>query len=196
MYFILDNYDSFVYNIYAYFQEIGVEVQIKRIDEVDLQYIIDLNPKGIIISPGPGHPKDATLSLKAIDYFKEIKPILGVCLGHQAIGYYFGAKIEKGKKPIHGKIYKINHSEENIFKDIKNNINVTRYHSLIVNKDSVKNNFNINAISSDDVLMAMSHKQYPIYSVQFHPEAALTEYGHQMLKNFVNICERWYAKND
>lgn len=195
MYFILDNYDSFVYNIYAYFQEIGVDVEIERIDKISLEEIIAKDPKAIILSPGPGHPKDAELSLKLIEYYKGKKPILGICLGHQAIGYFFGGQIKKGNRPIHGKVCPIVHSGKNLFKDIPDDINVTRYHSLIVDEKNIDDEFYFDAKTNDGVLMAMTHKKYPIYSLQFHPEAVLTEYGHEMIRNFIKISEDWSVKN-
>lgn len=196
MFFLLDNYDSFVYNLYAYFKELGQEIKINRIDEVSLFDIEKMNPEGIIISPGPGHPSKALLSLQIIDKFKEKIPILGVCLGHQAIGYYFGAEIKKGAKPMHGKISLLTNDGKALFKDFPRQINVTRYHSLIVHPEKIYSDFAINARSEDGAIMAISHKKYPIYGVQFHPEAIQTEHGHSLLNNFIEICKEWRINNE
>lgn len=193
MLFLLDNYDSFVYNLYAYFQELGQEILIKRPDEISLTEIEQMDFEGIVISPGPGHPSAALLSLQIIDTFKGKMPILGVCLGHQAIGYYFGAPIKKGLKPMHGKISRITNDGKSLFQGFPRQINVTRYHSLVISPDSIVADFDINALSEDGAVMAVSHKKYPIYGVQFHPEAVLTEHGHDLLSNFIEICKKWRA---
>ena len=191
MYFMLDNFDSYVYNLYAYFQELGQEIVVKRADEVTIEEIIDMNPEGIIISPGPGRPIEATLSLLIIEYFKGKVPILGVCLGHQVRGQYFGAEVKKGKAPMHGKISSVFNDGKNLFEEMPRNINVTRYHSLAVYLDENDKELDINAVAKDGAIMAISHRRYPIFGVQFHPEAVLTEYGYQILKNFIRICNDW-----
>ena len=191
MYFMLDNFDSYVYNLYAYFQELGQEIVVKRADEVTIEEIIDMNPEGIIISPGPGRPIEATLSLLIIEYFKGKVPILGVCLGHQVICQYFGAEVKKGKAPMHVKISSVFNDGKNLFEEMPRNINVTRYHSLAVYLDENDKELDINAVAKDGAIMAISHRRYPIFGVQFHPEAVLTEYGYQILKNFIRICNDW-----
>lgn len=193
MFLIIDNYDSFVFNLVRYFKELNEDIIIKRNDKIDVVGIRKLNPEGIIISPGPKAPKDVKECLKIIDEFKGEIPILGVCLGHQCIGYSFGAKIIKGDFPVHGKISKINHDGNGIFKDIKNNINVTRYHSLIIDKKSIGDELEITALSEDGVIMGVRHKAYNIEGVQFHPEAVLTEYGHEMLKNFIDNAKKFVS---
>lgn len=191
MFFLLDNYDSFVYNLYAYFQELGQEIIIKRSDEISLTEIENMNLEGIIISPGPGRPAEAELSLQVIEKFQGKVPILGVCLGHQAIGHYYGANVKKGNRPMHGKISLVENDGQNLFKGLPNQFKVTRYHSLTVRPEKIDHDFHINARSDDGAIMAISHKKYPIYGVQFHPEAVLTEYGHELLNNFVQICKNW-----
>lgn len=197
MFLMIDNYDSFVFNLLRYFKELNEDVKIKRNDKITIEEIKRLNPEGIIISPGPKAPKDMKECLNIIEEFKGKIPILGVCLGHQCIGYSFGSKIKKGDFPVHGKVSKITHDGKGIFKGIKNNINVTRYHSLVVDRNSLGEDLEITALSDDGVVMGIRHKRYNIEGVQFHPEAVLTEYGHEMLKNFIdnarkfNIIERW-----
>lgn len=188
MLLMIDNYDSFVYNLVRYFEEIGEEVEVVRNDKINLDSI-DINKySGIIISPGPKNPKESGLCLDIIDKFKDDIPILGICLGHQCIGHYFGSKIVKGEKPMHGKISEITHNNKGIFHGVKNPLNVTRYHSLVVNKEELPEELIITAQTSDEVIMGIRHNSLPVYGVQFHPEAELTEEGHKILKNFVLEC--------
>lgn len=195
MFFLLDNYDSFVYNLSAYFQELGQDILVKRSNEISLLDIEKMELEGIIISPGPGRPSESPLSLQILDKFKGKIPILGVCLGHQAIGYYFGALVTKGIKPMHGKLSLITNDGEGLFEGLPSKIKVTRYHSLVVHPEYLLTDFNINAYSEDGAIMAISHTEYPIYGVQFHPEAVLTEYGHELLNNFILICKKWRNDN-
>ena len=194
MFLMIDNYDSFVYNLVSYFLEENIDMEIIRNDLVDLKYIENLIKKGklegIIISPGPKSPKDEIIK----QFYKKV-PIFGVCLGHQIIGHVFGAEVKKGKSPVHGKVHKIKNSRKNIFKNLPKEFNVTRYHSLVVEKEKLLNDFNIEAETEDAVLMALSHKNYPLYGVQFHPEAVLTEYGHEILRNFLDLAKEWRDKN-
>lgn len=194
MLLMIDNYDSFVYNLVRYFEEIGEEVEVVRNDKVNMNMIDGSKYSGIVISPGPKNPKEAGLSLDIIDKFKGEIPILGICLGHQCIGHYFGGKIIKGERPMHGKISKVTHNNQGMFCNLKNPLNVTRYHSLIIEKESMPKELEIIAESSDNVIMGIKHKKLPIYGVQFHPEAELTEEGHRLLENFVAECKRF--KND
>ena len=156
MYLMIDNYDSFVYNLKAYFEELGKEIAVIRCDKITLEEIEDMQPSGIILSPGPKRPQDATLCIDIVEKFQEKIPILGVCLGHQVLGLCSGA----------------------------------RYHSLVVNKDTISNNYSIDATTADGVVMGISHKTLPLYGVQFHPEAVCTEYGHALLNNFCKIAEQ------
>lgn len=196
MLLMIDNYDSFVYNLVRYFEEIGEEVEVVRNDKVNLDSI-DINKySGIIISPGPKNPKESGLCLDIIDKFKEDIPMLGICLGHQCIGHYFGSKIVKGEKPMHGKISEITHDNKGIFQGVKNPLKVTRYHSLVVNNEELPKELEITAQTSDEVIMGIRHNNLPVYGVQFHPEAELTEEGHKILKNFVLECRSKRFGND
>lgn len=185
MYLIIDNYDSFVYNLFMYFKELGEEIKLIRNDKITISLIKELNPEGIIISPGPKDPKDTGNLLQIIKKFKGEIPILGICLGHQSIAYAYGAKIVKGKIPVHGKVSLINHNNEGVFTNIKNPLKVTRYHSLIVDEDTLPSEFIITSKSEDNVIMGIRHKKDFIEGVQFHPEALLTEMGHELLENFI-----------
>ena len=186
---MIDNYDSFVYNLVRYFNELDEEVKVFRNDEVNSDIINNINPDGIVISPGPKSPKEAGEVLKIIGEFKEKTPILGICLGHQSIGEYFGGKIVKGTRPMHGKISKVLNNGKGIFKGIPKEIKVTRYHSLIIEKENLPSELEITAVTEDGVIMGIEHKSLPIYGVQYHPEAVLTEEGHTLLNNFINICK-------
>ncbi|MPQ44113.1 anthranilate synthase component II [Clostridium tarantellae] len=189
MFLMIDNYDSFVYNLVRYLHELNEKVIIKRNDEITIDEIKTMNIEGIILSPGPKSPKEANLCLKIIEVFKEQIPILGVCLGHQCIGHYFGAKIIKGYIPVHGKISTIKHDGKGIYNNIKNYLKVTRYHSLIIDKESLPKDLIITSETKDGIIMGIRHTKYAIEGVQFHPEAELTEYGHEMLKNFIKLCK-------
>ncbi|MGB7606339.1 MAG: aminodeoxychorismate/anthranilate synthase component II [Lutisporaceae bacterium] len=185
---MIDNYDSFVYNLVRYLEELEEEVIVYRNDRISIEEIKNMNPKGILISPGPKSPKDAGLSLDIINTFKGLIPILGICLGHQAIGHAFGANIIKGKEPVHGKLSEVRHDDRGIFTGIKNPLKVTRYHSLIVDKETLPACLQITCKTSDDIIMGLRHRDYLIEGVQFHPEAELTECGHAILSNFIKIC--------
>ena len=193
MYFMLDNYDSFVYNLRAYIEELGREVLVCRPENINCEKLEQLDLEGIIISPGPGHPAEARRSLELIEYFKEKVPILGVCLGHQVLAHYFGANVEKGQQPMHGKLSPIKHNKIALFKNLPDNFQVTRYHSLVVSPNNFPENLQIDAETADGVIMALSAPDLQLYGVQFHPEALLTEYGHELLQNFLEICERKHA---
>lgn len=190
MYLMIDNYDSFVYNLKAYFEELGKEIAVIRCDKITLEEIEDMQPAGIILSPGPKRPQDAALCIDVVEKFQGKIPILGVCLGHQVLGLCSGATVEKGSFPIHGKISEISHNGLRLFAGLPTKFNVTRYHSLIVNKDTISNNYNIDATTADGIVMGISHKTLPLYGVQFHPEAVCTEYGHELLNNFCKIAEQ------
>lgn len=185
MFLIIDNYDSFVYNLSMYFKDLSQEVLMIRNDKVHIDTIEELNPEAIIISPGPKDPRDTGNLLEIIRYFKGKIPMLGVCLGHQSIAYAFGGDIIKGDKPVHGKITPVYHEDKGVFKGLKNPVNVTRYHSLIVDKSTLPSKFVITATTADGVIMGIRNDEELIEGVQFHPEALLTEMGHEMLKNFI-----------
>ena len=192
---MIDNYDSFTFNLVHYFQALGQEVKVFRNDEITLSEIEALAPRYIVISPGPCDPDSAGISLQAIEHFAGKIPLLGVCLGHQAIAQQFGAKVEKARQVMHGKTSLITHDEQGLFKQLNQPLEVTRYHSLIVNKASLPDEFVITAWTTReqdgkvifDEIMAMRHKTLPIASVQFHPESIMTEQGHALLNNFLTL---------
>jgi len=187
---LIDNYDSFTYNLVHYFEEIGQKVKVFRNDEVQTKEVLDINPDYLVISPGPSTPKNSGICIDLIkenSKNKNPKPLLGVCLGHQAIAEAFGANIIQSGKPIHGKVSKISHYKSKLFKNIKNPFNATRYHSLIVENKTLPKILEITAITDDKVIMAIQHKKLPIFGVQFHPESIATDFGHQLLKNFLSL---------
>lgn len=186
MLLMIDNYDSFVYNLVRYFKEINEDIIVYRNDKINISEIKKINIDGIVISPGPKSPTEAGICLDIINEFKGKVPILGVCLGHQCIGHSFGGEIVKGTEPVHGKIAYVNHNNEGVFKGLKNPLRVTRYHSLII-KDENLDELEVTARTEDGVIMGVRHKEYPIFGVQFHPEAEMTEEGHKLLQNFVDI---------
>jgi para-aminobenzoate synthetase component II len=183
---MIDNYDSFVYNLVRYFEELGEEILVYRNDKISLQDIERLKPEGIIISPGPKSPETAGICMEIVENFKESVPILGICLGHQTIGKVFGGKIIQGREPVHGKVFEIVHSGKYMFKNIVSPMKVTRYHSLVIERESLPEILEITSETEDGVIMGIRHKHYHIEGVQFHPEAELTEYGHEILRNFIN----------
>ncbi len=187
---MIDNYDSFTFNLVHYFQALGQEVVVFRNDEISLADIEQLKPHYIVISPGPCDPDAAGISLAVIEQFAGKIPLLGVCLGHQCIAQHFGATVEKAKKVMHGKTSKITHNEQGLFSQLNQPLQVTRYHSLIVNKQSLPTDLTMTAWSQNeqgdvDEIMALEHKTLPISSVQFHPESILTEQGQNLLANFI-----------
>ncbi len=184
---MIDNYDSFTYNIVYYFKELGKKVIVFRNDEITIKQIKKINPKYICLSPGPGRPIDAGICIEVIINLGKYFPILGVCLGHQAIGEAFGAKIITAKKIMHGKISKIIHNGSGIFKNIPNYYNVVRYHSLAIDRKFLPNCLKIISITNDGEIMAIKHKKYNLYGVQFHPESILSQYGHFLLQNFLYL---------
>lgn len=185
---MIDNYDSFTFNLVHYFQALGQEVLVVRNDEISIDEITKLAPQYIVISPGPCDPDSAGLSLTVIEKFKGLIPILGVCLGHQCIAQHFGAKVIKADKVMHGKTSEISHNEQGLFKTLKQPLTVTRYHSLIVDRDTLPDELEVTAWLSNNnqmEIMALQHKHLALASVQFHPESVLTEQGHQLLENFI-----------
>ena len=169
--------------------ELGCKSVVYRNDEISPKEIIQKNPKGIIISPGPGRPTNAGICLELLRELYEFVPVLGVCLGHQCIGYSFGARIIRAPIPMHGKISIIEHQDYGIFKGIPNPFNATRYHSLIVDPKSLPKTLKITAKSSDGVIQGLTHIDFPLFGVQFHPESISSQYGHAILKNFIEVCE-------
>ena len=189
MLLMIDNYDSFTYNLVQYLAEIGQEVEVVRNDKISIEEINKLNPRYIVISPGPCTPNEAGISLELIEAFKGKIPILGVCLGHQSIGQAFGGKIVHAQTIMHGKTSKISHNNKGVFRGIKNPFIATRYHSLVIDKKSLPNYFDITAWTDDNEIMGIKHKELAIEGVQFHPESILSEHGHDLLKNFLDQNE-------
>ncbi|MES5261288.1 aminodeoxychorismate/anthranilate synthase component II [Priestia megaterium] len=190
MILMIDNYDSFTFNLVQYLGELGHELLVKRNDEITLSEIEVLNPDFLMISPGPCSPNEAGISLEAIEYFAGKIPIFGVCLGHQSIGQAFGGNVIRADKLMHGKTSEMHHDGRTIFKGLDNPFTATRYHSLIVEKSSLPNCFEISAWTAEDEIMAIRHKSLPIEGVQFHPESIMTSYGKEMLKNFIETYEK------
>lgn len=186
MLFMLDNYDSFTYNLVQYFEELGTPVRVARNDLCTIADIEELKPDYICISPGPGNPDSAGISLEVIQHFAGKLPILGVCLGHQAIAQAFGGKVVHAKEVMHGKVSSISHQNQDVFQGLPNPLVVTRYHSLAVETSSLPDCLAITAQAPDGEIMGLRHKELAISAVQFHPESILSEYGHELLKNFLN----------
>ena len=187
MILVIDNYDSFTYNLVQYLQELGAKTAVFRNDKISINKLKKTRFNRIIISPGPGRPQDSGVSCAVIEQFYKKVPILGVCLGHQCIGYVFGGKIIKAPAVMHGKTSLIYHNKKDIFKGIKNPFSATRYHSLIVDKKSLPLNLSITAHTKDGIIMGLKEKKYPLFGVQFHPESILTGEGMKILKNFLKI---------
>lgn len=186
MLLIIDNYDSFTYNLYQAFAELKSDVKVVKNDAITLEEIAKLNPSGIVLSPGPGSPEESGICLEVIREFKGKIPILGVCLGHQAIGLFFGATVRRAGEIVHGKECLIFHSRKGIFKGMKLPFTAGRYHSLIV--DNLPDELVVDAESPEGLVMGMHHKTMPIYGVQFHPESILTPQGNVLLENFLKVC--------
>lgn len=184
---IIDNYDSFVYNLAQYFGQLGEDVEVIRNNKVSLKELESMKPERVVISPGPGVPENAGISLDIIKNLADKVPILGVCLGHQSIGMAYGAEVIRAEEPVHGKTSIISHSQEGLFTNIPQNISVTRYHSLVVKKNSLPATLKVTAETDDGIVMALKHIDYPTYGVQFHPESIASEYGMEMLQNFLTI---------
>ncbi len=187
MILMIDNYDSFTYNLVQYLSELGGKLVVYRNDKISIEEIKKMNPAHIVISPGPGRPSEAGISEEVIKEFGQNIPLLGVCLGHQGIGEVFGGKVIRADKLMHGKTSQIYHNNNPIFKGLSNPFEATRYHSLIVEKKSLPGVFQITAWTKDNEIMGIAHKNFPIWGVQFHPESILTKEGKQLLKNFINI---------
>lgn len=191
MILMIDNYDSFTFNLVQYLKMLNEEVLVYRNDSLTIEDIKEMKPEMIVISPGPSTPNEAGISIDIVKEFKGEIPILGICLGHQTIGQVFGGDIIKGEKPIHGKVYPINHTDKGVFKGLNNPLNVTRYHSLVVDKDTLPDSLEITAETDKGEIMGFKHKEYLIEGVQFHPEAILTEQGMELLNNFLEQAKKF-----
>lgn len=187
MILVIDNYDSFTYNLVQYFGELGAGVLVRRNDEITLAEIETLAPEKICVSPGPCTPKEAGISCEVIQHFGGKIPLLGVCLGHQCIGQVYGGEVVRAERLMHGKTSPIHHHGENVFLNLPNPFNATRYHSLLVRRDSLPACLKITAETVEGEIMGLAHRELPVYGVQFHPESILTIEGKQLLRNFLNL---------
>lgn len=185
MLLMIDNYDSFTYNLVQYFGELGQDVRVYRNDAITLDEIAAMAPDYLVISPGPCSPKEAGISVAAIQTFAGKLPILGVCLGHQSIGYAFGGEIVHAKQLMHGKISKVHHTNVGVFAGLPNPFNATRYHSLAIERETLPACLEVTAWTDDGEIMGIRHKEFALQGVQFHPESIMTEHGHRLLKNFL-----------
>ncbi|QQG35354.1 MAG: aminodeoxychorismate/anthranilate synthase component II [Micavibrio aeruginosavorus] len=187
---LIDNYDSFTFNLVQYLGDLGAETQVHRNDALTVEEVLKLEPDGIVISPGPSDPDHAGICLRLIDSAAEHDiPLLGVCLGHQAIGQAFGGKVVRAPQPMHGKISQISHTDKSLFAGLPASYPVTRYHSLIVERDSLPDTLEITAETGDGLIMGLMHKTRPIHGVQFHPESIATSHGHDLMRNFVKLTK-------
>ena len=187
MILIIDNYDSFTYNLVQYIGTLNPNLEVHRNDKITLDEIRKINPERIFISPGPGKPEDAGLSINVVKEFGESIPIFGICLGHQAITVAFGGRVERANEIVHGKTSQITHCGSEIFTGIPKTFEATRYHSLVAIEDYFPLELKVTAKTKNKLIMALEHREYPVYGVQFHPESIITEYGMKMVENFLNI---------
>ncbi|WP_101842220.1 aminodeoxychorismate/anthranilate synthase component II [Halobacillus sp. Marseille-P3879] len=188
---IIDNYDSFTYNLVQYFKQMEERVVVYRNDEITLAQLILQKPTLLVLSPGPGHPGETGICKKALQHFAGSVPVLGVCLGHQLIVEHFGGRTIEGEQPVHGKVTRITHDGRSVFQDLPTPIKVTRYHSLLASLEEMPICLEISAMSEDSVVMAVRHNKFPVEGIQFHPEAILTEYGYEMLENVYTNAVRF-----
>ena len=187
MVFVLDNYDSFTYNLVQYLGELGQKVEVRRNDQVTVAEVERMKPERIVISPGPCTPQEAGISIELIQKMAGKRPLLGVCLGHQALGAAFGGKVVRAGQLMHGKTSAIEHDRKTIFRNIPSPLTATRYHSLIVSEKGLPKELEISARTADGTIMGLRHRQFPVEGVQFHPESVLTEHGKEILKNFLGL---------
>jgi anthranilate synthase component 2 len=185
---LIDNYDSFTYNLVHFLGELGARCEVFRNDKIGVAEVLDLAPEGIVLSPGPCTPNEAGICLELIEKAGPTIPLLGVCLGHQAIGQVYGGKVVRAPLPMHGKLSQIGHTSKGIFKGLPKKFEVTRYHSLIVERESLPGCLAITARTSDGLIMGLQHKTHPVHGVQFHPESIASEHGHALLANFLEIA--------
>ena len=193
MLLLIDNYDSFTYNLFHYLGELGADVRVVRNDEISATEALKLKPDGIVLSPGPCTPNEAGICLDVIKLANGAMPILGVCLGHQAIGQVYGGSVVRAPEPMHGKLSRIHHTGKSVFRGLNNDFQATRYHSLTIDPPSMPASLEITATSEDGVIQGVMHKSHPVHGVQFHPESIASENGHALLANFLQIA-RDFAK--
>jgi len=192
---LIDNYDSFTFNLVHYLGGLGADVVVHRNDKITADDVMAADPDAIVLSPGPCTPNEAGICLELIDKAAETIPLLGVCLGHQAIGQAFGGKVVRAAVPMHGKLSEIRHSNTGVFRGINGPFKATRYHSLVVERASLPAELTVNAETDDRLIMGMMHNELPVHGVQFHPESIASEHGHLMLKNFLDLAADWNAKH-
>jgi anthranilate synthase component 2 len=193
MILLIDNYDSFTYNLFHYLGELGADVRVVRNDELTAGEALALKPQGIVLSPGPCTPNEAGICMDVIREANGAMPILGVCLGHQAIGQVYGGSVVRAPEPMHGKLSRIHHTGKSVFRGLNNDFNATRYHSLTIDPPSMPASLEVTATSDDGVIQGVMHKTHPVHGVQFHPESIASENGHALLNNFLTIA-REFAK--
>jgi len=193
MILVVDNYDSFTYNLVQYFGELGQEVTVVRNDAKTVDEIAAMRPERIVISPGPCTPNEAGVSLQVLRELAGKVPILGVCLGHQAIGQAFGGNVVQAPQPVHGKLSEMRHQGAGVFRGINGPFKATRYHSLVVERDTMPDALSVTAETGDGLVMGLAHKTLPVHGVQFHPESIASEHGHLLLKNFLELAAQWNA---
>lgn len=189
MLLLIDNYDSFTFNLFHYLGELGADVLVKRNDELTADEALAMGADGIVLSPGPCTPNEAGICLDLIRAAGGRMPILGVCLGHQAIGQVYGGHVVRAPEPMHGKLSRIHHNGKSVFRGLNNDFEATRYHSLTLAPDSIPQSLEVTATTADGVIMGVMHKQHPVHGVQFHPESIASENGHALLQNFLQIAE-------
>jgi len=188
---VIDNYDSFTYNLVQYLGELGEDVMVRRNDEITLAEIAPLSPVAVVLSPGPGTPSDAGICKDLLVELGPTIPILGVCLGHQCLGEAFGGTVRRASQVMHGKVSRVTHAEQSVFRGIPSPFAATRYHSLVVDRENLPADLEVTAWTDDGTVMGLRHRQYPLAGVQFHPEAILTEHGHELLANFLQDARAW-----
>jgi anthranilate synthase component II len=189
MLLLIDNYDSFTFNLFHYLGELGAEVVVKRNDDISVPQALAMEPDGIVLSPGPCTPNEAGICVGLVEEANGRVPILGVCLGHQAIGQAYGARVVRAPQPMHGKLSRIHHTGKGVFRGLNNDFEATRYHSLTIAPDTVPQALEVTAITADGVIMGAMHRWHPVHGVQFHPESIASENGHALLQNFLGIVE-------
>jgi anthranilate synthase/aminodeoxychorismate synthase-like glutamine amidotransferase len=188
---VIDNYDSFTYNLVQYLGELGEDVVVRRNDEITLPEIAPLHPVAVVLSPGPGTPAEAGICKDLLVELGPTLPMLGVCLGHQCLGEAFGGTVRRASQVMHGKVSRVTHAEQSVFRGIPSPFAATRYHSLVVDRENLPAELEVTAWTDDGTVMGLRHRQYPLAGVQFHPEAILTEHGHALLANFLQDARAW-----
>ena len=191
MLLLIDNYDSFTYNLFHYLAELGADIVVKRNDEISVADVFAMRPESVVLSPGPCTPNEAGICLDLIGAANGELPILGVCLGHQAIGQAYGGHIVRANAPMHGKLSRIHHTGKGVFRGLNNDFEATRYHSLTIDPESMPAELEVTATTSDGTIMGAMHRKHPVHGVQFHPESIASENGHALLKNFLDIARNF-----